>query len=632
MRRRGGLQGTLLRASLVGLGTVFVAAVSHPQIGDLIEVPRPTLEQLEDYVQEQFDAERSRLDALIADDAAADVLGEAFGRMGQLYYIHDFGPAAEACFLNASRLLPNDFRWAYLLGAHYPSTGDLDSAARFLQQAVDFQPDDVPARIRLGRVELDRQNLDVAEQSFAAASELDPASAAAQYGLGQVAFQRGDFNAAIDRFERALELQPSATLIHYQLGLAYRELGDLDQALAEMKKNSRGEVAMRDPLIESLYLLVRSAKLYFNTGIDLLNDGKIEEGITQLRKAIETEPDMLLAHHNLAAALVLAGRRDEGIAEYRRTLEIEPDYRNAHYNLGMALVEAGRVEEAAHHLQRAHELDPEDLMAHLEWATALSKIGQPERAIQELEALLVLDSENPRALLNLGTVLNQLGRHEAAMQPLTRLVELRGEFDEQAAGFEQMGGALRALGRLEPAVESYRQALARDPDLLAAHLALAGIHGQRGEFAAAADQFTAAIRLAPDDPGPHFGRALALILGEDLVAARSALESSLASHPQSIPLAHLLARLLATAPDAGVRNGPRSLQLAERVFSQQQNLDHAETLAMALAEVGRFADAVDLQSQVVTRARGAGNQVPPAMQARLELYQQGLPCRAPWRQ
>ena len=84
-------------------------------------------------------------------------------------------------------------------------------------------------------------------------------------------------------------------------------------------------------------------------------------------------------------------------------------------------------------------------------------------------------------------------------------------------------------------------------------------------------------------------------------------------------------------PDGGIRDGARALELARRVFEQQQSIDHAETIAMALAEVGNFAEAVEWQQQVVEQRRrqGAGARL-EASRGYLELFRQGEGVRAPW--
>ncbi len=74
------------------------------------------------------------------------------------------------------------------------------------------------------------------------------------------------------------------------------------------------------------------------------------------------------------------------------------------------------------------------------------------------------------------------------------------------------------------------------------------------------------------------------------------------------------------------------MELAERLVARVRVAQTVESLAMAYAESGRFAEAVQLQSEVVRRLarRDAPPQVLDHMRSRLERYQDGLPCRLPW--
>jgi cytochrome c-type biogenesis protein CcmH/NrfG len=120
-------------------------------------------------------------------------------------------------------------------------------------------------------------------------------------------------------------------------------------------------------------------------------------------------------------------------------------------------------------------------------------------------------------------------------------------------------------------------------------------------------------------------------LGRYREAAASLQEAS-RLHPDQPGLAHALARLLAASPDDAVRDGPRSVALTERLLQQQQTASIQETMAMAFAEVGRFADAVAWQRRAIATARTNGQSSAVAwMVENLDAYERRQPCRMPWR-
>ena len=79
-----------------------------------------------------------------------------------------------------------------------------------------------------------------------------------------------------------------------------------------------------------------------------------------------------------------------------------------------------------------------------------------------------------------------------------------------------------------------------------------------------------------------------------------------------------------------MRGGGRALELANLVFERQPSIDHGETVAMALAELGRFDEATEFQRRVLRHAQTAAPRQVAPIRERLSLYESGEPCRAPW--
>ena len=86
------------------------------------------------------------------------------------------------------------------------------------------------------------------------------------------------------------------------------------------------------------------------------------------------------------------------------------------------------------------------------------------------------------------------------------------------------------------------------------------------------------------------------------------LEAALQINPNSADALNRLAWILATCPDATVRNGARAVKLAERAceLSQEQNPLYLTTLAAAYAEAGRFDDAVSTTQKAIALANQYG--------------------------
>ena len=110
------------------------------------------------------------------------------------------------------------------------------------------------------------------------------------------------------------------------------------------------------------------------------------------------------------------------------------------------------------------------------------------------------------------------------------------------------------------------------------------------------------------------------------------LEAAMKTYPDQPGFAHALARLLAAAPDDRVRDGAQAVSIMNDLMKIQRSPTMAETMAMALAEARRFDEAVKWQQDAIAGAKETNRaDLVPKLTVNLRLYQNGEPCRTPWR-
>ena len=627
--------GCLLILTLIQLVTLTGASSSQePDAFDaLIEAPVPALDKFEAAIQQQLEGQRATLETLASrSDVPRLELMEAYGKTGQLYFLYELYEAAQACFINARTLAPRDFRWHYYIGVVYSRQGEAAKAMDSLEKAIPLRPQSIPAHIRLGLLKLDAGDLEAADEHFQAALEINPDVAAAYHGFGMVALRRGDPDGAIERFDRALELQPTATTIHQQLGMAYRELGDLDRARYHLQLNEHDLVIFPDPLVFQLASQIQGARFYIKLGNEALEEGRLGEAIDSFREAVARDPEEKLAQYNLGQALLQGGKIDEAIQHLERALEIDPSFRDAHFNLGTAFSEAERFEEAATHFQRAHEIDPSDREARLQWAMAMGRGGRAREAVEQLEALRAENPDDAGVALSLAAILGPVGQVEAARAELERALELARESGLEAEAHFQLGMLDQREGETEAAIQHFQTAGRLHPGLTAANTAAGALQAQQERFDEAVESFERVVEADPANEVARFSRGMAQVLAGEYRLATEELEEDLEILPESLPLKHLLARLLATVPDETVRQGDRAVALAQQVFDLAANADHAETLAMAWAEIGNFTEAVRWQERALSLLPDGGDGASTeAARQRLEQYRNQQACREPWK-
>jgi Flp pilus assembly protein TadD len=193
------------------------------------------------------------------------------------------------------------------------------------------------------------------------------------------------------------------------------------------------------------------------------------------------------------------------------------------------------------------------------------------------------------ALENLGVARLRIGSLDEAMPLLRRAVELD---PEDAAGQYNLGLALLRKSSLDEAIARFRKALALAPRDAQTHNDLAVALAQNRRFAEAAAQFREAIGI-----DPKFAQA----------------QSN-------------LAWLLATSPEATVRNGGEALKLAAKAVDLSHGKDASmlDALAAAYAETGRFREAVETARRALELAT---QPLVPALEARISMYERKEPFR-----
>ena len=182
----------------------------------------------------------------------------------------------------------------------------------------------------------------------------------------------GKFDEAQQQFTKVLEADPFYALA--TLGLKLSE--------DALKQRIRTETA-----------------LYLFKGIAYLNEGMLDEAITEFKKAIRINPKYADAHNNLGNTYLNKGMLDEAIAEFKKALEIDPKYADARCILGVAYANKGMLDEAITEYKKAMEINPNLAMAHMNLALAYYYKGEYSLATKHRDRLMELGYEVDPELL-----------------------------------------------------------------------------------------------------------------------------------------------------------------------------------------------------------------------------------------
>lgn len=145
-------------------------------------------------------------------------------------------------------------------------------------------------------------------------------------------------------------------------------------------------------------------------------------------------------------------------------------------------------------------------------ALAHHRAGRLVQAVNAYGSVLALVPQDTRAANNMGVALRALGRREAAEACYRRVLKLD---PRNASAYVNLGNVLRDLGRLVEAQLAHRRALALNPDERGAWYGLGLIARDCKRLDEAVRCLEKALALSPDDPDLNWDLALTLLCKGD---------------------------------------------------------------------------------------------------------------------
>jgi len=263
-------------------------------------------------------------------------------------------------------------------------------------------------------------------------------------------------------------------------------------------------------------------------------------------------------------------------------------------------------------------------------AWEVSQKGDQEAAAAAWRSALELNPEDARANNNLGFALARLGKLDEAIACWETALKSNDQFTEVrenlAHALETQGVAALQKGALDEAVVRLRRAVQLKPDDAGSRYNLGLAQLRKSKFEEAIAQFRQALALDARDPQTHNDLGVALSLTRQFDEAVVQFRAAISADPQFAQAQSNLAWLLATSPEAGVRDGAEALKLAASAVDLTHGTDARalDALAAAYAETGRFPEAVEAarRALAVTAPR-----LVTALKARIAMYERQQPFR-----
>jgi tetratricopeptide (TPR) repeat protein len=308
---------------------------------------------------------------------------------------------------------------------------------------------------------------------------------------------------------RVLAFQPEDLAVFEQAVSQYPALGNAPAALADVAASLGRHERALTALQNAVRIDPDTSYYWMRLGQELQGAGRFAEAVEAMEAAIEREPDYSNYHAALASILLsqpggLPRARDAAL----EALRIDRSDTWAWTILSSVERQAGNPEVAVRAAERSVALEPGNAWTHLGLAESLAAMGRTGEALESLDRAALLDME-PSARAALARNLLDCGKAERARQEALSAIE---EERESKVAWIVLAHAESALGRWEPAVRAWREAIRLDPDNSSAWVQLSRTLAKSGLAREAFDALRAARDRANDDPSRL--REVAVVLDE----------------------------------------------------------------------------------------------------------------------
>lgn len=435
--------------------------------------------------------------------------------------------------------------------------------------------------------------ISAARAAYFNANRLAPADFRWIYLLAKLNQQEGRFDEAINNFRSARTLRPDYVATPVNLGNIFLELNRLDDAIEN-----------------------------FNA-------------------ALKIDPNNPAAHYGLGQVSISKRSYSEAVEHFQKTLAQLPGANRVHYSLAMAYRGLGDTEKVKAHLAQQGTVgvrvsDPlvealQDLIEGERLYLARGKLAFEAKrygeAVTEFRKAVAAKPDSVTARINLGAALTQIGDVNGAVEQFEEALRIE---PGKANAHYNLAVLLAGQNKHEQAIGHLRSALSVDNNDLSARALLAQQLLKSEQFEEALAEFSRVVREDPNNEGALIEQAKLLYRKRQFKEALALIEKGHAQFPQKGRTVVMLSYLLSTSPELELRNGTRSLDLAQRIYNTSGTAQHGILVSLALAELGRCSEAAEWRRRLIVAAeRDSNAALIEKLKADLKLYEGLQSCRPP---
>ena len=187
-----------------------------------------------------------------------------------------------------------------------------------------------------------------------------------------------------------------------------------------------------------------------------------ESAVDLLSRAIEIDPNFVIAQYTLGTVHQALGNRWKAAAQFRASTQLDPTLPEPYKALGDLFLAAPRrlFDQAVEAYTKAIELRPFYADAHVGLGDAKAAKGEVDGAITAYQKALTFDPVNPRVHLSLGKIYYaEKGLYYESVTAYKRAIELDPKSVEARMG---LGEVYEDKGLYKEAIEEYKKVIDAD--------------------------------------------------------------------------------------------------------------------------------------------------------------------------
>nr|XP_040136781.1 protein O-mannosyl-transferase TMTC1 isoform X6 [Ictidomys tridecemlineatus] len=424
----------------------------------------------------------------------------------------------ESLFRSGVQTLPHNAKVHYNYANFLKDQGRNREAIYHYRTALKLYPRHASALNNLGTLTRDTAE---AKMYYQRALQLHPQHNRALFNLGNLLKSQEKKEEAITLLKDSIKYGPEfadaysslASLLAEQftsLSLLYKDVSKtLCQTPAEIlalmpdcdsiKKGSKERFKEAEEIYQAgIKNCPDSSDLHNNYGVFLVDSGSPEKAVAHYQQAIRLSPSHHVAMVNLGRLYRSLGENSMAEEWYKRALQVA---RKAEIlsPLGALYYNTGRYEEALQIYREAAALQPSQRELRLALAQVLAVMGQTKEAEKMTSHIVSEETGCLECYRLLSAIYSKQEHHDKALDAIDKALQLKPKDPKVVSElYFTKGNQLREQNLLDKAFESYKAAVALNPDQAQAWMNMGGIQHIKGNYVSARAYYERALQLVPD--------------------------------------------------------------------------------------------------------------------------------------